>query len=141
MKGLTCLFSIEKDIRLTIGNVANVGDYQFELSAITPIKGPNYLSQQATIHVIKDHKKITTLFPEKRFYTVKQVTMTEADIDPSLTRDIYVSMGDMLDKQTWAIRLHYKPFVRWIWLGGILMALGGIFAISDRRYRQKFKST
>ena len=73
--------------------------------------------------------------PEKRFYRATRQAMTEAAIDHGLTRDIYLSLGNMIDDKTWEVRVHIKPFINWIWLGCLIMALGGVFAIADRRYR------
>ena len=80
--------------------------------------------------------------PEKRIYLVQQMPMTEAAIDAGITRDLFIALGEPLDdKGAWAVRIYYKPFIRWIWLGAIIMALGGLFAASDRRYRQWSRST
>jgi cytochrome c-type biogenesis protein CcmF len=82
------------------------------------------------------------LFPEKRVYLVQTMPMTEAAIDAGLTRDLFIALGEPLDKEgAWAVRIYYKPFIRWIWLGAIIMALGGLFAASDRRYRRLARST
>ena len=79
-----------------------------------------------------------TLYPQKRHYTVKRSMMTEASIDAGLFRDLYLAMGEPLgDDGAWAIRVHYKPYVRWLWLGGLFMALGGILTVFDKRYRKK----
>ena len=75
------------------------------------------------------------MFPEKRLYKVQQMPMTEAAIDTGLTRDLYVALGEMLDERTWTLRVYIKPFVDWIWGGAALMALGGLVALADRRYR------
>jgi cytochrome c-type biogenesis protein CcmF len=88
----------------------------------------------------KDGGAPTSLYPEKRSYFSSTMPMTEAAIDAGLTRDIYVSLGEELGDQSWAVRVYYKPFVDWIWGGCLLMALGGVLAISDKRYRMKLKS-
>ena len=77
-----------------------------------------------------------SLRPEKRNYLARRSVMTEAAIDPGLTRDVYLSLGEPLEAGAWAVRIQIKPFVRWIWLGGLLMALGGIVAVLDGRYRR-----
>jgi len=77
------------------------------------------------------------LYPEKRSYTARQQVMTEAAIDAALSRDIYVAMGEPLADDAWAMRIHFKPMVRWIWLGGILMSLGAVLAVWDKRYRRR----
>ena len=80
------------------------------------------------------------MHPEKRLYTVQQMPMTEAGIDAGFTRDLYVALGEPLGDGAWAVRVHIKPFVRWIWLGALMMGLGGVLAASDRRYRVKVKT-
>ena len=75
------------------------------------------------------------LYPERRIYTVQEMPMTEAAIDPGLTRDLYVALGDPVGGGAWIVRVQYKPFVDWIWGGCLIMALGGLLAASDRRYR------
>jgi cytochrome c-type biogenesis protein CcmF len=89
--------------------------------------------------VTKNEKLVATLRPEKRIYTVQQMPMTEAAIDPGLTRDLYVSLGEPLDNGEWLVRVQEKPFVDWIWGGCLIMALGGLLAASDRRYRVSIK--
>jgi cytochrome c-type biogenesis protein CcmF len=82
------------------------------------------------------------MFPEKRIYLVQKMPMTEAAIDAGFTRDLFIALGEPLDQEgAWAIRIYYKPFIRWIWLGAIIMALGGLFAASDRRYRRLARSS
>jgi cytochrome c-type biogenesis protein CcmF len=98
-------------------------------------QGPNYRADRGTIHILKDEREIAILNPEKRVYTVQTKPMTESGIDVGFTRDIYVSLGEALGNGDWSMRLYYKPFVRWIWFGGLLIAIGGLLAASDRRYR------
>ena len=90
---------------------------------------------EGQITVLQNGREITTLRSQKRVYLVQQNPMTEAAIDPGLTRDLYVALGDPLDNGAWSVRLYHKPFIRWIWLGCIIMAIGGVLAASDRRYR------
>ena len=90
--------------------------------------------------VSRDGREVTTLHPEKRLYTVQQSMMTEAGIDAGFTRDLYVALGEPLENGAWAVRVHIKPYVRWIWLGGLLTGLGGLLAALDRRYRVKVKT-
>ena len=96
---------------------------------------PNYVAARGTFRVTKDGREVTELFPEKRRYTAQGAQMTEAAIDPGFLRDLYVSLGEPLGDGAWTVRLYYKPFVDWIWGGCLLMALGGVLAITDRRYR------
>jgi cytochrome c-type biogenesis protein CcmF len=99
------------------------------------VQGPNYRADQGTIRVFKEGQEVAVLRPEKRTYTVQNRPMTEAGIDAGFTRDIYVSLGEALEGGDWSLRLYYKPFVRWIWLGGIFIGIGGLLAATDRRYR------
>ncbi|MCY1412956.1 Cytochrome c-type biogenesis protein CcmF [compost metagenome] len=119
------------------GESVEVGGYQFVFDGAQHHEGPNYSADRATVHVLEDGREIAVLHPEKRLYTVQQMPMTEAGIDAGFTRDLYVALGEPLEDGAWAVRLHVKPFVRWIWLGGLLMGLGGFLAALDRRYRVK----
>lgn len=128
-------YSIERDVRMNIGDSVNIADYQFTFKGITEANGPNYLGGQAQLDISKNGKIEAVLFAEKRFYTVSKMTMTEAAIDWGFSRDIYVALGENLGGDSWALRLYYKPFIRWIWFGGVFMALGGLLCMFDRRYR------
>nr|VFK11999.1 MAG: cytochrome c-type biogenesis protein CcmF [Candidatus Kentron sp. LPFa]VFK28009.1 MAG: cytochrome c-type biogenesis protein CcmF [Candidatus Kentron sp. LPFa] len=135
---LASAWSVEQDVRLAPGDTRTLADHQFTFHGIAKVNGPNYLAQRGEIRVSRNGEEIATLRPEKRMYIGKGQPMTEAAIDPGLTRDIYVALGEPLEEGeegAWAVRLYYKPFVRWIWLGPLLMALGGLLAASDRRYR------
>ena len=88
------------------------------------------------IDVLEEGKVLLTLHPEKRFYPSVGNVMTEADIDPSMFRDLYVALGEPVGSDAWAVRVHYKPFVRWIWFGGLLIACGGFITVLDKRYRR-----
>jgi cytochrome c-type biogenesis protein CcmF len=133
---LVSVYSEERDMRLAPGETVELADYQFKFLGTKPVKGANYTADQATIEISLDGASIVTLHPEKRRYNVKKSMMTEASIDPGLFRDLYVALGEPLADGAWAVRVHYKPYVRWLWLGGLLMALGGILTVFDRRYRQ-----
>ncbi|HEB99560.1 MAG TPA: hypothetical protein ENJ05_08640, partial [Thiotrichales bacterium] len=89
------------------------------------------------MRVLRDGKEVAVLHPEKRIYRVQTMPMTEAAIDAGLLRDLYVALGEPLEGGAWAVRIYYKPFIRWIWLGALAMALGGTLAAADRRYRLK----
>ncbi|MCP4408389.1 MAG: heme lyase CcmF/NrfE family subunit [Gammaproteobacteria bacterium] len=132
-------YGIEKDLRMSPGQSVQLAGYQFLFEGVTEQPGPNYRSNTGSFRISKDDREISVLHPEKRIYLVQTKPMTEAAIDVGLTRDLYISLGEPLGGGDWALRIYYKPFVRWIWLGGILMALGGLLAISDRRYRMKVK--
>ena len=129
----------EKDVRMLAGESVSVGGYDIQLQGVSPVPGPNYKAMQGTFLLTRNGKLEATMYPEKRSYFSSTMPMTEAAIDASLTRDIYVSLGEELDDKAWAVRVYYKPFVDWIWGGCVLMALGGLLAMSDKRYRMKLK--
>jgi cytochrome c-type biogenesis protein CcmF len=129
----------EKDVRMSAGDTVSVGGYQIQLQNVAQAMGPNYKAMRGTFLLMKNGTAEATLYPEKRSYFSSTMPMTEAAIDVGLTRDIYVSLGEELDDKSWAVRVYYKPFVDWIWGGCLLMALGGVLAISDKRYRIKLK--
>ena len=124
-----------EDVRLRTGESAALAGYVFRLDDVSTVRGPNYVAARAHISVTRGEKQITRLFPERRHYTVQDQVMTEAAIDPGLTRDLYVSLGDPLGGGAWLLKIQHKPFVDWIWGGCLIMALGGLLAASDRRYR------
>jgi cytochrome c-type biogenesis protein CcmF len=133
---LTSVYSVERDVRLRVGESVPIGPYRFHLLNLREQRGPNYIATRARIEVRHPDGTVeTVLAPEKRLYTVQQMPMTEVAIQPGLTRDLYVALGEPLADQVWAVRIYYKPFVRWLWLGAIFMALGGGLTLSDRRYR------
>jgi cytochrome c-type biogenesis protein CcmF len=129
----------EKDVRMLAGESVSVGGYQIQLQSVNAVPGPNYKAMQGTFLLTRNGKLEATMYPEKRSYFSSTMPMTEAAIDAGLTRDIYVSLGEELDDKAWAVRVYYKPFVDWIWGGCVLMALGGLLAMSDKRYRMKLK--
>ena len=129
----------DKDVRMLAGESVSVGGYQIQLQSVNAVPGPNYKAMQGTFLLTRNGKLEATMYPEKRSYFSSTMPMTEAAIDAGLTRDIYVSLGEELDDKAWAVRVYYKPFVDWIWGGCVLMALGGLLAMSDKRYRMKLK--
>jgi len=129
----------EKDVRMLAGESVSVGGYQIQLKGVSAVPGPNYKAMQGTFLLTRNGKLEATMYPEKRSYFSSTMPMTEAAIDVGLTRDIYVSLGEELEDKAWAVRVYYKPFVDWIWFGCLLMALGGVLAISDKRYRMKLR--
>ncbi|MGB7815217.1 MAG: heme lyase CcmF/NrfE family subunit [Methylotenera sp.] len=128
-------YESEQDLRMEVNDVAHIGNLAFRFEGAKELAGPNYLSSQGKFIVTSNSKEIAVLHPEKRFYPVQGAMMTEADIEPGVLKDIYVSLGEPLENGAWSVRIYIKPFVRWIWGGCILMALGGILALMDRRYR------
>ncbi|AGA90147.1 c-type cytochrome biogenesis protein CcmF [Thioflavicoccus mobilis 8321] len=135
--GLTMLsnFAVEKDLRMAPGDRTEVAGLQFQFEGTRAVAGPNYDAQRGRVLVFDGDRQVALLVPEKRTYVASTQTMTEASIDAGLLRDIYVSLGEPLEVGAWSLRIYYKPYVRWIWLGGLLMATGGVLAITDRRYR------
>jgi len=132
---LTSLYSTEKDVRLTPGETYEMGGYSFLFEGVDTIKGPNYTAFRGNLVASKDGEFIAEMHPEKRIYLVQTMPMTEAAIDPGLTRDLFVAIGEDLGQGAWSLRIYHKPFVRWLWLGAIFMAVGGGLAATDRRYR------
>ncbi len=139
-------YETEKDVRMDIGDTVSVGGYTFRFDGVIEHKGPNYTSNMGIIRVLKQDYELMTLNPEKRVYTVQTMPMTEAAIHTTVWRDLYVSLGEPVSGGAWSVRVYYKPFVVWIWGGSVLMMLGGVFAMADKRYRllgkrdQKVKS-
>ncbi|MGH8690628.1 MAG: heme lyase CcmF/NrfE family subunit [Burkholderiales bacterium] len=123
------------DVRLRPGESAALAGYAFRLDGVSTVKGPNYVAARAQVSVTRDGRQVTTLFPERRHYAIQDQVMTEAAIDPGPTRDLYVSLGDPLAGGAWLLKIQHKPFIDWIWGGCLIMALGGLLAASDRRYR------
>jgi cytochrome c-type biogenesis protein CcmF len=128
-------YDSEKDVRMEPGDTVELSGYTFRLDGVRDVQGPNYVAARAQIQVSREGRAVTTLYPEKRIYTVQNMPMTEAAIDPGFTRDLYVSLGDSVSATAWIVRVQHKPFIDWIWGGCLLMALGGVLAASDRRYR------
>jgi len=128
-------FEVEQDVRMNVGETATLGGYTFRFDGTQQVNGPNYVAARGTIHVSQGGKEVTIMYPEKRRYFVQNQTMTEAAISPGLLRDLYVSLGEPLEGGAWSVRLYHKPFIDWIWGGCLVMASGGILAVSDRRYR------
>jgi cytochrome c-type biogenesis protein CcmF len=131
----------EKDVRMEAGDVVTVGGHQLRLLGVKEVKGPNYDASRGLFEVRGGDSKVSTLTPEKRRYFSSSMPMTNASIDARFTRDVYVSLGEPLDGgRAWAVRVYFKPFVDWIWGGCVLMALGGVLAMCDRRYRLRLKN-
>jgi len=133
-------FQQEQDVRMEPGDTVVVAGYQFTMKGVQTVQGPNYSAAQGAFDVGVDGKIFTTLNPEKRTYASSAMPMTEAAIDAGFLRDVYVSLGEPLEGKAWAVRVYYKPFVDWIWGGCLIMAIGGIVAMSDRRYRLRVKA-
>ncbi len=130
-------YETERDVRMNVGDTVVAGGYTFRFDGVREEKGPNYIAAQGRVTITRDGQPVTQLFPEKRQYNASGMPMTEAAIQTGLLRDLYVSLGEPIPDSNgaWAVRVYHKPFVDWIWAGCLMMALGGILAISDRRYR------
>jgi cytochrome c-type biogenesis protein CcmF len=131
-------FEVERDVRMGIGDVVTIGDFTFQFKSISEVPGPNYRASRGVFDVIRDGQVIEQLQPEKRRYFSSAMPMTEAAIDSGLWRDLYVSLGEVIQANPpeWSVRVYYKPFVPWLWAGVLLMTLGGLLAALDRRYRK-----
>ena len=128
-------FGIETDRALSPGQSIEIGKYQYEMRELRDVQGPNYTAREAVIEIRRNGEFVSEVRPQKRQYLVQKSPMTEAGIDAGLMRDLFVAMGDPIGPDTWSVRVQYKPMIRFIWLGCLVMALGGLVAASDRRYR------
>jgi cytochrome c-type biogenesis protein CcmF len=135
--GVSCVKALEVEVDAALGanQSMEIGGYTLTLQDIREITGPNYKGVGGIVQVSRDGKRLFELNPEKRFYPTTQSVMTEAAIDSSITRDLYVSLGEQLPDGRWTLKTWVKPFIDWIWGGCFMMAIGGFVAISDRRYR------
>lgn len=129
-------YGLEDDVKLAPGESSLFAGYSIQFVQEVPIVGPNYHGTRSTFLITKQGHR-ATIYPEKRIYNVGKMPMTESAIDVNPVRDIYIALGEPLEAHAWTVRLYYKPFVRWIWAGGIMMFLGGCFALSDRRFYRK----
>ena len=131
----TSNYSDKRDVKLTPGESVVVQNYRFVFEGVRKVEGPNFDADEAQIRVYLDGQQQYLLQPQKRVYRAGKQTMTEAAIEPGFTRDLYVALGEQLDGDAWAVRVHYKAFVNWIWLGAVVMSMGGLLALMDKRYR------
>lgn len=134
---LSLAYSDQRDLVMKMGEITQVNAYQFQLSSVDNLQGPNYHGAKATVFVSKNNQPIATLYPEMRIYDVEQSDLSKTAIDVTPFRDLYVALGQPLENGDWAMRVYYKPFVRWIWMGGLMMMLGGILAVFMRLYRRR----
>jgi cytochrome c-type biogenesis protein CcmF len=135
--GVTVVKGFESEIAVKMhpGDVAHLAGYDFRFDGVESRNGPNYTASHGQIHVSKNGVLRTVLEPEKRLYTVTNMPMSEAGISPHLIHDLYASLGEPLDGGAWSVRIYHKPLVEWIWFGCLMMAFGGLLAMSDKRYR------
>jgi cytochrome c-type biogenesis protein CcmF len=134
-------YQVERDLKMDVGDTTEIAGYVFTYRGVRDLQGPNYVAAQGLVEVTRNGKPVAAMRPEKRIYRVQQNPMTEAAIDVGFTRDLYVSLGEPVGGNAWIVRVYYKPFVDWIWGGCVLMALGGLLAASDRRYRAAQRAT
>jgi len=139
--GVTSTFDVQRDVRLAPGESVQIAGYDFRFEGLRQVEGPNYNATEADIRVFRDDREVALMHPQKRVYRVRRQAMSQVAIDPGFTRDILVALGEPLDASAWSVRIHYKPMVRWIWLGAAIMALGGLLALSDRRYRRSVRES
>ena len=131
--------SYESTLKLSPGESVSFAGYEFHFDGISHVEGPNYIADSGEISVSKQGRFVTLLTPEKRFYSTSRQVMTEAGLDAGFTRDLYVSLGEKLEGDAWSVRIYVKAFVRWIWLGGLMMMCGGLLSALDKRYSTKVR--
>jgi cytochrome c-type biogenesis protein CcmF len=131
--------NVQRELAVKPGQTIEVGGYGFRFEGVDEVRGPNYLADRGHVQVLRNDRPVTLLHPEKRAYASGGQVMTEAGIHPGLFGDVYVALGESLGDGAWAVRVHIKPFVRWIWLGAALMALGGFVTAADKRFRRAAK--
>ena len=134
-------FKVEKDFALGVGDGATIAGYEFEFAALRDVRGPNYVGVEADVVVSQAGEPVTVLKPQKRLYNSGGNALSEAGIEVGAARDLFAALGDDLGQGRWSFRLQYKPLIRFIWLGAILVAFGGLIAAFDRRYRQRVAAT
>ncbi len=138
---MTTVYTVEHDVSLAPGDTHHVAGYDFVFRGVDVVEGPNYTARRGTVEVSRNGERLVSMTPEKRIYRVTPEPMTEAAIDAGLTRDLFIALGEPVgDGAHWTLRIHFKSFIRWIWMGALFMAIGGVLAASDRRYRSKQRS-
>ena len=134
----TSQYSIERDLKMNPGDTLALAGYEFRFVEVASVEGPNFVADEARFVVTRDGEPVADMRPQKRRYLASGSVMTEAAIDAGLFRDLYVAMGEPVGSEgAWAMRLHYKPLIRWMWLGAIFMAVGAFTAVLDKRYRRQ----
>jgi cytochrome c-type biogenesis protein CcmF len=128
--------NVQREVALSPGQTLQVAGYELRFEGVDHQQGPNYSADRGHVRVLRDDREVALLHPEKRAYASGGQMMTEAGIHARLNGDVYVALGEPLGNNAWAVRVHVKPFVRWIWLGALLMALGGFVTAADRRFRR-----
>ena len=134
-------YDIERDVAMSPGDSTTVRGYTFTYMGAQAVQGPNFKAMRGHLAVTRDGQAVSDMYPEKRVYRVQRNPMTEAAIDSRIQGDLYVQMGEVIEGDKWLVRIWVKPFVAWIWVGCLLMGLGGIWAVTDRRYRVRATSS
>jgi cytochrome c-type biogenesis protein CcmF len=132
---LTSAYSVERDVSMKQGDIVTLNQYEYRFDGVKSIRGPNYSGHAGVVSVFNNDKLVTELHAEKRKYDIGMQFMTEAAIDAGFTRDLYLALGEQLSKGAWSLRIYHKPFVRWMWIGGVLISLAGFMILFDKRYR------
>ena len=130
----------QTDLSMREGGSYEFGGYEFRFGGLAQYDGPNYRATRGHVELLKDGERIAMLTPEKRVYPAQPQPMTEASIDATLARDVFVALGEPVGDGAWAVRVQVKPLIRLIWLGPLIMAIGGLLAVSDRRYRMRVRA-
>jgi cytochrome c-type biogenesis protein CcmF len=133
---LTSIYSIERSVLLQAGQGADLGRYTFVFEGVRPFQGPNFIADEGIVRVLRDGEHLRNLYPQKQLYTASNTPATHMGIDGRFLRDLFVTLGDPRDNGAWSMTLYVKPFVRWIWIGTLFIAFGGILAVTDKRYRR-----
>jgi len=137
---LTSAYSVERDVSMKPGETAQLNEYEYRFDGVKTIRGPNYSGHAGVVSVLKNDELVTRLHAEKRKYDIGMQFMTEAAIDAGFKRDLYLALGEQLSGDAWSLRIYHKPFVRWIWIGGVLMSFAGFMILFDKRYRTSAKT-
>ncbi|MFC3031768.1 heme lyase CcmF/NrfE family subunit [Pseudoalteromonas fenneropenaei] len=137
---LTSAYSVERDVSMKPGEIATLNQYDYRFEGVNTIRGPNYSGHAGEVTVTKNGEFVVRLHAEKRLYDVGMQFMTEAAIDDGFFRDLYLALGEQLSDGAWSLRIYHKPYVRWMWLGGLLISLAGFLVLLDKRYRRRVES-
>ena len=132
---------IEKEIILSLNEKVEINNYTFQFMNLAETEGPNYSAVIGHFRVFLDNNFITDMYPEKRLYNSSEMPMTEAGIDPGFTRDLYITLGTMIDQDKWSVRIYHKPLIRLIWIGALMMVLGGIFSVFSKKRKNSMVNT
>jgi len=136
---LNSAYEVEKDVRLKVGETVKIAAFNINFNNVESVSGANYIGYKAGFIISKNGRVLATIFPEKRMYLAREQSITETAILPGLLQDIYIALGQQLDDNTWSVRIYYKPFVRWIWMGAVLMASGALYGLLSKRINKLLK--